>query len=327
MESTVVNSKGVANVSTDHGSTYEPKIYVGSAGICFLAETLAIDAQMQMKDVWSSMQNESSKAMMSSALGSANAAQVAGEKDAEVLSQQANEQITSAVASGIQAGSATTGVLHEARIGGASAKMSNIADEVNVHKLGTAANGVGDLNPATADRTAKINEYKDLLINAKKGGRGLGSETYERISEEAKKSGKSPLDVEIKEGEGVTLRHILNSSDDTDLALMKGGMKAESETYEKHLDSRRKSFEFKRSAMDSISQAASSGAQSNFKASEADATSEKAQNTAISSMQQAVSQNLSSIASRQADASNQAFQGAQSHWSTISQMVQVDTRA
>jgi hypothetical protein len=326
MEDTVVNSKGVAKVSTDHGSTYEPEIFVGSAGICFLAETLAIDAQMQMKNEMSSMQTESSKAMMGAALGSAKAAQVAGEKDADVLSQQAGEQITSAVASGVQAGSATTGVLHEARIGGASAKMSNIADEVNVHKLGTAANGVGDLNPA-ADATAKINEYKDLLVNAKSGGRGLGAETYERISEEAKKSGKSPLDVEIKEGEGITLRHILNSSDAPDLALMKNGMKAESETYEKHLESRRKSFDFKRSAMDSISQATSSGVQSNFKASEADATREKAQESAIQAMQQAVNQNLSAIASRQADASNQSFQAAQSGWSTISQMVQVDTRA
>jgi len=254
-----------------------------------------------------------------------NTAQIAGQKDAEVLSQQANEQISSAVASGVQAGSAVTGVLHEARIGGASAKMSSISDELQNHTLATQGSGVGDLAPQGKDN--EISDYKDLLINAKSGGRGLGAETYESISERAIKSGKSPLDVEIKEGEGITLRHILNSSDDTDLALMKNGMKAESETYEKHLESRRKSFDFKRSAMDSISQATSSGVQSNFKASESDATREKAQQSAIQAMQQAVNQNLSAIASRQADASNQSFQAAQSGWSTISQMVQVDTRA
>jgi|NOAtaT_7_FD_contig_71_1350743_length_1709_multi_7_in_0_out_0_3 hypothetical protein len=325
MESAIVNTKGVAKVSTDHVSTYEPKIYVGSAGICFLAETLAIDAEMLIKNVQSKMQIESGKATMSAALGASKASENAGNREADVISLNAKEQISSAVASGVQAGSAVTGVLNEARIGGASAKMSNISDELQNHKLSTAGNGVGDLAPA--NRTAEINEYKDLLINAKSGGRGLGAETYESISERARKSGKNPLDVEIKEGEGITLRHVLNSSDAADLALMKNGMKSESETYDKHLDSRRKSFDFKRSAMDSLTQSFTTGVQSNFKTNEATATREKAQQSAIQAMQQAVSQNLSSIASRQADASNQAFQAAQSGWSTISQMVQVDTRA
>jgi len=325
MKSTVDNTKGVAKVSTDHGSPSEVKIYQGSLGICFLAETLAIDAWMQMKNEMSAMQAESSKAMMSAALGSANAAQIAGERDADVLSAQANEQISSAVASGVQAGSAVTGVLHEARIGGASAKMSGISDELQNHTFSSQANGVGDFAPSGSE--AKITEYKDLLVNAKSGGRGLGAEKYESISERANKSGKSPLDVEINEGEGITLRHVLNSSDAADLALMKGGMKAESETYEKHLESRRKSFDFKRSGMDSLTQAFTTGIQSNLKASESNATREKAEQTAIQAMQQAVNQNLSAIASRQADAANQSYQAAQSVWSTVSQMNQADTRA
>jgi hypothetical protein len=333
MEKTTHSTKESATVSTSHDPKYEPKIYMGGAGICFLAETLAIDAQMQMKDDVNAMQIESSNVMMKSALGSATAQENAGSEEADALMQNANSQFASIASSAAQVCTSTTALVHEARVAGVSNKMSSLSDEVQNHKLTTTSSqGVGDFNVASPNES-KLAEYKDLLINAKKGGRGLGSETYESITKRAELESKasgihvSPLDVEIKEGEALTLRQVLNSSDDANLSLMKAGMKKEVGSFDDHVESKRRNFESKKSIVEQAVQASVLGAQANFKATESTDASQKASDTAISTMQQTLSQQFGSDASRKADASNQAFQTAQSHWSTLSQMVQVETRA
>jgi len=322
------DTKDSAAVSTNQNSTYQPKIYVGSAGICFLAEVAAIKAQLDAQDEMSQMQCKSASAMMLAAQSSADATKNSYNDDADVLEQNANSSYASIASSATQVMTAGTGLVREGRSVSASNRMSNLSDEVQNHKLTTTntANAVGNL-PSAAGNETKIEEYRNLLTNAKKGGRGLGSETYESIARRAEKLGKSPLEVDIKEGEGITLKHVLDTSDDTALSLMKEGMKAECKTHDAHLESKRRDFESKKSMVEQSIQAAVVGAQANMKTKEAELTRDKAEESAVQALEQNLSQNLASIASKQADAANQSFQAAQSGWSTISQMVQVDTRA
>ena len=285
-------------------------VFFGSASVSFAAFMEYLRALQQGMSAMAEMSEATTEARSNVAQTLASATYNAGINDANQLSQQANEQIASAVSSGVQAAAAVGGFAATRKASTASENMSKLAQSARESDGPQGVTGSTNAPDAAGAAAVKTADIKEAVAQLKAG------------KAEELAASKDPMDTSIGKT-GVTLKGVLSSSERNN-ALEEIGSRQKLAI--KTLTSRQNYVQFLTQGANMVGQMAASSATAQFKINEADQMTQKATQSKLQSLSQAGTQFMQETGQSQAKQSDQYNDTSKQVWQSIHELVQVDTR-
>jgi len=301
-------------------------VYFSSGAFSFAAFMEMLKAQQTQMSDYANLNAALANTQKDNVNAQAAATLSAGEEEKTGLIAQRNQQIVSGVTSGLQIGVSAFGLVKSHQASQHSRNMEGLVGKLNEHPTTPVETVIGDdgapgdaqEDPTRKDAAEKIaDQIKNKTFD------------YKKLFNQKDAAGKEidPLDVQLEDNHNLTLKDVLSyagkKGEENDI---RGSIGSAKKLAVKMEISAQNDIQTKMQMGSVLSQAASGFASAPFKQKEATAALAKA----VANMQgQYAQSNLQMVQeNRQAEAkmADTAASNSQQVWSSISQIVQVDTR-